>query len=317
MMLKALVVEQLEESGILRSLTMKPGEDREELTVAIGDTYDEERNGPFHFQDNRDALRYEEGFARCHARKLGDRCFYRRGSVFHVETGWVGIPTEGSWLSYYALSLPEFGIPQRLSVTDPRSGREYHRTVIRDDRRNRYVVYLECRSHVGRFDFDLLCEFVLNREGFEDSQYIDPDTYTAAGSLGDDWSRQLSEENGKKVTQFVFGNIHVSGSTAVSIGGNAEARNTRVGRNWNDTDLDLDSLARDLSLLTDAVRREPSGPERDIALGAVVAAETAAGSGDGATALEHLRRAGRVAGEVATRIGVNVASEAIKIAAGL
>jgi hypothetical protein len=47
MMLKALIVEQLEADGTLRSLQMKPALETD-LVVAFADEYDEPREGPFH-----------------------------------------------------------------------------------------------------------------------------------------------------------------------------------------------------------------------------------------------------------------------------
>lgn len=317
MMVKALIVEQLEEDGTLRSLAMRPASHRD-LIVAFDDEYDDKRSGPFHFHDDRDARRYRDGFARCRARKLGDRYFLRTGSTYHVETRWSGIPTERNWLSYYALSLPEFGVPQGLSVADPHAKREYRRTVTRDDQRNRYVVYLQCTSSFGQFDFELSCDFVLDQDGFSSSDYQDAKTQTP-GSLGNNWRHWLPEDEGNKVQQFFF---HVgdtySANEAGAIGPNAQASNITFHRIWNHNAarLDLDDLQRDLSLLLETLRREPSGSEHAVTIRAVAAAEAAARNGDGPTALEKLKKAGPWAWDVATKIGVNVASEAIKVVSG-
>ncbi len=52
-------------------------------------------------------------------------------------------------------------------------------------------------------------------------------------------------------------------------------------------------------------------------IGAVASAQAAAQEGDGPTALSHLKTAGKWGLDVATRIGVNVASPAIKSATEL
>jgi hypothetical protein len=56
--------------------------------------------------------------------------------------------------------------------------------------------------------------------------------------------------------------------------------------------------------------------DRDVPVGAVVAARKAAQANDGPSALEHLRKAGRRALEVAQKIGVDVAVMAMKKAMG-
>ena len=285
MIVKALIVEQLKEDGTLRSFMMRPASQRD-LIVAFGDEYDDERSGPFHFHDDRDARRYQEGFARCRARKLGDHYFrHNADSTYHVKTRWLGIPTEKDRLSYYALSLPKFGVPQKLSVADPQAEREYRRTVTLDERRNRYVVYLRCASSVGSFNFELSCDFVLDPDGFLSSNYQDDQTQTP-GSLGEDWSPLLREDERNKVWWFLL-------------------------------DVEAGALQRELLSLLRVLQQEPSRPEQAVAISAVADAEAAARDGNGATALEKLKKAGPWVGNVATKIGENVASEAIKVMCGL
>ena len=202
MMLKALIVEQLESDGTLRSLRMQPATDGGEIVVAFAGEYAEPRHGPFHFLDEEDERRFREGFAKCRARRLGHPNFYRNGRSFHVETSWYGIPTERNWVSYYALSLPEFAIPRRLSITDPhRDGREYRRFVARDDDSRRFIIYLECASSIGRFDFALSCDFEIDETRFATAAYHDPKS-AEHGGRGDDWKHWLNESERNKVQQF-------------------------------------------------------------------------------------------------------------------
>ena len=308
MMLKALIVEQLEEDGTLRSLTMQPSQRGHDLVVAFADKYDDKRSGPFHFLDDGDEHRYRDGFAGCRARKIGNQHFYQQGASFHVETSWTGIRTERNWLSYYALSLPEFGIPQRLSVTDPRSKREYRRAVTRDDERNRYVIYLKCASSYGQFDFELSCDFVLDCNGFSrpstKTQSTQKDT-----NLGTDWKHWLPDDERARVLQFFLemhvGDRYSAGQTG-AMGPNAQASGMTFQQIWNQNaaSMDLAALQEELSLLGDAMRRDSSELEHDIAIDEVAAAEVAARNGDGPSALEHLKKAGRWAWDVATKIGV-------------
>jgi hypothetical protein len=122
--------------------------------------------------------------------------------------------------------------------------------------------------------------------------------------------------------QQYFGEVHVgdkvnvgsaqvvmSRSTARDITTHAEASN--LG--------DLTAIANELASLRKVLRKENSGeePERDAAIGAVALAEKAARAGDRNKMLDHLKSAGTWASDVATKIGVNLASAALKSAIGL
>lgn len=171
MNLKAVVIEQLEDDGYLKTFKMyaDPGRD---ITVAFADEYEDEdestRSGPFHFLDEDHGREFEKGIGECKAWKLPKSRFYliRDEGVF--KHSWAGIPTERSSLSYYALSLPKFAVPTKVEFKDPHSGRIYSNKITRDDRRNRIALYLECRSSRGLFDFSLHVSFRIDRSDFRD-----------------------------------------------------------------------------------------------------------------------------------------------------
>jgi hypothetical protein len=81
--------------------------------------------------------------------------------------------------------------------------------------------------------------------------------------------------------------------------------------------LDMRALAVQLASLRREMKKTATGPDHDIAIGQIAAAETAAEEGDSGTVLRHLKSAGNWALDVATKIGVSVASEAIKKSMGL
>jgi CHAT domain-containing protein len=203
MMLKALIVEQLDADGTLRTFLMQPSIQGGNIVVAFADEYDDDsRSGPFHFLDEEDAKRFEEGFARCRIRKIGKSHFSFNGRTYHLDVNWSGIPTERNWLSYYALSLPEFAIPVNLSVTDPhRPEHEYKRAIRRDDSRHRYIVYLECSSSLRPFDFVISCDFSVNEKKFPVSEYGDQMTQQD-GPKGNDWRYWLAQSEQAKVQTF-------------------------------------------------------------------------------------------------------------------
>lgn len=105
---------------------------------------------------------------------------------------------------------------------------------------------------------------------------------------------------------------------AGAVGPNALAHDMTFQQVWNESSakLDLDTLASDLARLRLALKAEAESAEEDAAVGEIALAEVAAKRKDGPKALAHLKNAGRWALSVAEKIGVAVASAAIKTAMG-
>jgi hypothetical protein len=169
----AVVVEHIDYDGYLRTLQMlaNPGQT---LTIAFADAFDEPHSGPFHFLDERHKKNFEKEFAECETLKLSESSFKIVNDEYHFNTSWHGIPTDATRLSCYSLSLPEFAVPSSIQFKDPHSGREYSKSIVRDDSRNRFVAYLECRSSYGSFDFLLEVTFRRDHaENFRTAKYSD------------------------------------------------------------------------------------------------------------------------------------------------
>ena len=81
--------------------------------------------------------------------------------------------------------------------------------------------------------------------------------------------------------------------------------------------LDMRTLAVELASLRREMKQTATEPDHDIAIGQIAAAEAAAQKGDTGTVLRHLKTAGKWAFDVATKIGVSVASEAMKKSMGM
>ena len=81
--------------------------------------------------------------------------------------------------------------------------------------------------------------------------------------------------------------------------------------------VDLSRLASDLTKLREAMASDSTSPSHYVAVGEVAAAEQAAQVGDQPAAFEHLKKAGKWALDVATKIGSEVASAALKTSLGL
>jgi hypothetical protein len=172
MILKAVVIDQLEHDGHLRTFKMfaEPGQD---ITVAFADEYEDLRSGPFHFLDEHRETEFAKAFGECKVWKLPKSRFSMVNDEGVFKHSWANIPTERSSLSYYALSLPELAVPTRVEFKDPHSDRLYSNRTIRDDQRNRIVLYLECRSSRGSFDFSLHVTFRHDRSDFRNFQSSD------------------------------------------------------------------------------------------------------------------------------------------------
>ncbi|MBC9248389.1 hypothetical protein H4P12_17115 [Paracoccus sp. 11-3] len=315
------IVEQLDLGGELRSFQMKAGSG-DHVTVAFADEYDEPRSGPFHFLDRKQERAFSEGFAECSARKLTASRYRVTERGYEFNTSWRGVLTERGRLSYYAVSLPEHAIPVSVRFFDLRSGREYQKSVNRDDQRKRFVLYLECRSSHGSFDFGLEVRFVVSAEDFYAAQYVDEST-TGYGAHPDAYEYLLRDGQQHVVQQFFMESMnmgdHYQTGQAGAVGPNSRAENNTFQQIWNQrsSDVDLPQLAEELRQLRMALKAEGTTIEHDKAIASVAAAEEAAQKNDGAGALRHLQAAGKWTLDVATKIGTSVAAKAITSAMGI
>ena len=114
-----------------------------------------------------------------------------------------------------------------------------------------------------------------------------------------------------------MGDTYTAGQ-AGAMGPAATASNMLFQQRWNHLQgsVKVEELAQELSTLRNAMRSEASAPEHEISIGAIAAA-AAAKAGDGPKTLEYLKKAGTWAFDVATKIGVNIASSTLKGTLGL
>lgn len=145
MMLKALIVEQLEADGTIKTFRMIPNSG--EIVVALAGEYDSERTGPFHFLDEGDADKFDNGFANSTTRKLGKSRFRQDGEMFYVEFGWEGIPAGSGAFSCYALSFPEDAklLDVKFEV-DSQHREQLKCQRHKDSNRKREVIYVKLMS---------------------------------------------------------------------------------------------------------------------------------------------------------------------------
>jgi len=107
---------------------------------------------------------------------------------------------------------------------------------------------------------------------------------------------------------------------AGAVGPNSSAQNMTFNQIWNQvsSETDLPTLAQQLAAVRLEMKRVAGDePEQDISVAEIAQAEICAKSDDGPGVMQHLRKAGSWALEVATSIGTAVAASAIKSAIGI
>ncbi len=72
----ALIIEQLEWDGILKSFTLEANPEMVKMLVAYPKEYEYERPGAFHFLDENYENLFEQKLARCSNAKLSKENFY-------------------------------------------------------------------------------------------------------------------------------------------------------------------------------------------------------------------------------------------------
>ena len=199
--IKALIVEQLDWDGTLKTLRLQPDYSRP-LIVAFPDKYAEPRLGPFHFLDSADEQRFVKGSADCKMRRLAPSRFRRTNDSIYFLADWSGIPTQQGSLTLYSLLLPCDAIPTSIHFRDPRSDREFRKKVYRDDEQRRYALYLECRSSYGSFDFVLETKFVQDSNRFSGSSYADSKTNRESHWAAGVEMSMIAESEVPRVQQF-------------------------------------------------------------------------------------------------------------------
>lgn len=128
--------------------------------------------------------------------------------------------------------------------------------------------------------------------------------------IGGALARHLSERS-FTIINYNIETVAMGGDT-YNVTGNVGAVGPGATGTVNIQQIDLSDLAAELGRLRLALRERGAGAEHDIAMGEVAKAEQAANEGNRDGALRHLKQAGRWALDVATQIGVPVATEALK-----
>ena len=200
----AIIIEQLEWDGQLKSFTLQSQRELGQMWVAFPNEYQNERTGPFHFLDSDYENLFEQKKAKCRNAKLTSDKFYEKDNKFHFSTTWNQIPTQRHQLTFYSLYFPEYAIPDEIVISDTYvPDKLFNKMVYRDDEKKRYVVYLECRSSAGIFNFKLHAQFHNDKDNFSQTQFKDSETIGFyERPLDEHWHYLLPDKEVEKVSNF-------------------------------------------------------------------------------------------------------------------
>lgn len=120
-------------------------------------------------------------------------------------------------------------------------------------------------------------------------------------------------------TEVVMGDQYNNSGQAGAIGRNAHAHEMTFQQTWNgmSSQIDLNALAVELAKLRAAMESDAKQPSEKFAVGAIAAAEESAKQNDGPKTMEYLKSAGKWAFSVAEKIGVGIATAALKSSLGI
>lgn len=119
--------------------------------------------------------------------------------------------------------------------------------------------------------------------------------------------------------ELIMGDKYEIYGQAAAVGPGSHVNEAHFVQVWNQTSpsIDLIKLAEQLSALRQALLKEATGPEHFAAIGAVASAEIEAKCEHGPKVLQYLQGAGKWALDVASKVGAEIATAAIKSATGL
>lgn len=135
--------------------------------------------------------------------------------------------------------------------------------------------------------------------------------------------QEMEENISNKAPNTVLMRDQYNINQAGAVGPKASAKDMTFNQIWNENknDIDLSVLGKELHKLRTELKKEASEPEpepdHDISIGAIASAESSAREGNGPKTLEYLSKTGKWALDFATKIGIPVATEALKKAIGL
>lgn len=151
--------------------------------------------------------------------------------------------------------------------------------------------------------------------------------HAAIGAIiRENWSfREVVERQQKVIAvsiqkeTYVNNQINIDRSQVGAVGEGAQTHNPQFQQNFGNQaqELNLNELSVQLAKLREALSHQATERDHYAAVVTISDAESAANQGNRTSAFAHLAKVGNWALDVATKIGVSVAVDAIKIATGM
>jgi hypothetical protein len=317
MNVNSIIVEQLEWSGLLKSVTMDRQNELGELWISFPDEYLDERNSPFHFLDKKYQNHFQNQQQNGRVVNLGKKRFFENNKIYHFNTLWNGIRTQRNELTFYSLYLPEFAVPTEIKICDSfPPNNEFKKSVYKDIDKNRFVIYLECRSKIGIFNFKMNTIFYENKDDFEKLEFNDETTIEFY--YPHSYENFLPEETSKQVITYLNQTI-MNGDTynvnqAGAVGPNSSSNNNTFNQqNLNiPENLNFEKLSEELIELKKVLLENASTSEHYQAIADIANAEKASEEKDGNKVAKYLMSGGKWVLDFGTKVGVSIVTELIK-----
>jgi hypothetical protein len=121
------------------------------------------------------------------------------------------------------------------------------------------------------------------------------------------------------IQEVTMGDKYITKGQVGAVGSMAHAHDINFNQIWDQSEkkLDLKALATELNQLREHLRKNVTLPEHDVAIGAIANAEVSASQGNGADTISWLSKTGEWSLDAATKIGVGVATAALKMSLGI
>jgi hypothetical protein len=252
--------------------------------------------------------------------------FERFEHLANIDVALVFVDSRSHYLSYWAGALNAAALPTITITTNPeyRFSDKFPREFQPRLAHVRTVRTRVCRFPAPGSSFPLeevlKTEFDLYEQDFlkvEDPDAIERYTkmQVQAGAL----AGQYETNTRRQFLEVIMGDKYDVSGQAGAVGPHAHAHDMTFTQVWNQlaAKLDLAQLANELQRLREALEREATEPAQKLAAGAVAAAEQSARQKDGPKVIEYLKTAGEWALKVSEKIGVALATAALKGALGM
>ncbi|MNC25726.1 hypothetical protein D3C75_738250 [compost metagenome] len=316
MYVKSVIIEKIEYDGKIKAVQLDSSSNGQ-VIIAFPHEYTDKRRGPFYFQNRQHDKAMGKLNKASGSRKLNSKHFHINGFDFYINLPWRNIPTEQGALSYYALTLPNYAVPIQVEVTNPHSGGQLKKAVVKDTQKNCYVIYIECRSKHRVFNFDLICSFrKATQSEFYSYEYHDENLISDVYAHYDAWQSLTSNDELDHINIFMEANNmeFYQVNQAAAVGRNAKADNTQMTQvnQSKQQEADPAQMLETLSKFREELVRQALGPEQILEIAKVAEAEIAVKNGDVSAAKKILSTLGKWTYDIAVKLGVALVVEQLK-----